>query len=587
MNRRLTTHRPRRSPTSVTPLVAVAVVAITAALALAGCEGQLVDPGFRGADAGAKTPDAPEPTGPPIPTPADCADEEQIFAGQAPVRLLTRYEYDNTARDLLGVDLGLARGEFPPENAVDGFENNADSHRANPLLVSEYLHAAETLAEQALAEHRDTLVGCEPSAACREDFLARFVERAMRRPPTADELDRYRGLFETAEQAWGFEEAVELTVVAVLQSPQFLYRIEFADQHSPGALVEVGPYQMASRLSYFLWATMPDEALLQAARDGELDTVEGVQAQVERMVASPKARGVVRHFYRQWLQLDALDSLVKDTTAFPSYTDAMPGAWRESLLRFVTHVHFEAGGQLDGLLTSPTVFLSDAMAPVYDAAPQGVEGMAAHDLGDQQRAGLLTQPGLLALLAYPNQGSPIHRGIFVREKVLCQALAPPPDANLEPPDPDPDATTREQFAEHTANAACASCHRLIDPIGFGFERYDGIGAYRETEAGRPVDASGALTATDDPSIQGPFDGALELAERLAGAREVQDCIASQWFTFAMGGPAGRADLCSIDRVRERFDASDGSFSALIAAIATSDAFRYRTIQMPTDEGGDR
>lgn len=500
-----------------------------------------------------------------MPTEDDCVGGDEIFTNDAPARLLTRYEFDNSVRDLLGVDASHAWETLPSENAAGGFENNVDSHAVNPLYVRKLLDISELIATDAV------------TAGALDAGLGDLLYRAFRRSPTGEELAAFEQLRTDATAEWGARRGDEMVVAAILQSPQFLYRLELVDRQVPNEIVKINSFEIASRLSYMLWSTMPDPQLFAAAERDELQTDEQVEAQVRRMLQDPRAAKTVGHFYRQWLHLDALRDTVKDAATFGGVTDQLAADWRASIDAFIHHVHFEAGGNLEALMTSPTVYVTPDMATLH----QLDSGTALRPTEMENRAGLLTQPALLALLAYPNQGSPIHRGIFVREKMLCQHLgAPPDDMMIDPPDPDPNATTREQFAEHTANDACAGCHRLIDPIGFGFEEYDGVGRYRTVENGSAVDASGELIATGDEALDGTFDGALELSARLAGSEVLSACIADQWMTFAMGHRPTMADLCSTRRVRDRFAQSDGSFEELLVAIAMSDAMRYRIVQGP-------
>ncbi len=531
----------------------------------------------------------PDPVDPRVPTSMDdCDVDGEIYAGQAPMRLMTRYEFDNTIRDLLGLDGRFARESFPPENASNGFENNTDSHKVNPLTVRNLMEQAEIIAPLALEENREGLLSCEPSmSGCGQTFVEEFVTRAFRRPPTDEELQSFQDLFAQIETEYDFETAMELTVQAVLQSPQFLYRIELTENRAAGSLVQVDSYEMASRLSYFLWATMPDEELMRAAETGELESPDGIEAQARRMLQDPKAQASIEHFYRQWLKLDALGTMVKDETMYPQWNPEVTQAWKDSLYQFIQHVH-EGNGDVKTLLSSRELHIDERLADIYGVEAQ--DSMAPVTMPAEERAGLLTHPALMALLAHPNMGSPIHRGIFVRERLLCQKLpSPPDDIQIEPPDPDTTATTREIFTQHSEDPSCAGCHRLIDPIGFGFENYDAIGRYRTTERGRSVDNSGELGNTADPNLGGEFNGAVELTAMLAEAREVEDCIADHWFTFAIGHPETEADMCAADEVRETFAASGGTFEDLLIAIVLSDTFRYRTIQVEqesTTTGGE-
>ncbi|MBX5482053.1 MAG: DUF1592 domain-containing protein, partial [Myxococcaceae bacterium] len=491
--------------------------------------------------------------------------------------LLTREEYDNTVRDLLGDDTRPARA-FPAEPRVLGFENNPAAHQVNALLVAAYLDAAEAIAARAMVEHRDVLFGdCRSQTfdrlRCAEVFLQRILPRAFRRPPTPEELDSFRTFLMTTAEKEGPDTAVEWTLQVILQSPQFLYRFESGVPLTETENV-LTPYEIASRLSYFLWSSMPDDALLAAAARGELSTPEGLAQHARRMLADPKARDSVHNFFRQWLTLDRIPTLEKDTAAFPEFTPEVAAAWREGIDLFIDEL-WSGDATLRSLLTSRSMYVDQTTAPLYGMSMSG-DGFMRVDMTPGTRSGLITQPGLLAELAGPLSSSPVKRGVFVREKLLCETLAPPPaGVAVTPPDPDPGLTTRERFAEHEANPACAGCHAKIDPIGFGFEQYDALGRFRVTENGKPIDATGVVNGAKDPVLKAPFDGAIELGERLAASRQVSDCVATHWFRYALGRVEAPADKESLDAIRARFAESGGDFRELFVAIASSPVFRTR------------
>lgn len=497
-----------------------------------------------------------------------------------PARLMTRLEYDNTVRDLLGETGRPAARRLPAENEVLGFDNNATFHRATPVLVEGYLALAEEVAARAVAERWDDIVPCdvvrEGATTCGARFVHRFGRRAFRRPLTREELDAFNALIAEVKPRDGFEAAVRLTVQAFLQSPQFLYRLDEVTETDDGTPRPLDSYALASRLAYFLWASMPDDALLEVAQRGGLDTPEGVEAEVRRMLRDPRVQGAVRHFHRQWLGLAALDDLVKDGAgAHPGGLAGLREGLRESLHAFLERAFADEEDALAALFASPTLFLDAALGPLYGVEAGLGEAFTEVGFPETERAGLLTQPALLAKLAHADQTSPIRRGVFVRERILCQPLPPPPpDVVVEPPDPDPSATTRERFAEHTENASCQGCHVLIDPVGFGFEGYDELGRLRTEENGRPVDDSGELVGPPDSPITGPFRGAAELSRRLAESEAVRRCLVTHWFRYAMARGEQRADACTIDHLTDTF-ARGGTFESLLVAVATSDAFLLR------------
>ena len=575
-----------RVPSQLLPLLGVIALAASLSACIQG-SWQTDDP-EGGLDASDDMPDvAPDLIDPVLPT--------GPLAGRSDMRLLTRYEYDNTVSALFGRPLGQSDAKsFPSENLVGWFENDAGSHKVSPLLLRKYMEASEAIALDVLATDRQTLMGCDEATqtpeACARTMVQGLLPRAFRRPATSEEVDAFVARFEAALALHGYDLALEMTLGAILQSPQFLYRIELREPSMQGqgpqdggmdpAEVElVGPYEMANRLSYFLWASMPDEALFEAAQRGELATVEQIQAQVDRMLPDAKTAQMVREFHRQWLGLQGLDSIVKATSFYPKWDATLRQDWRESLDRFIDHVFWEKG-DFASFMTSPTLFLTPDLARLYDIpVPEGETGVFEHTANASERFGIMTQPALMALLANSNQSSPILRGVFMRERLLCQHIgAPPDDVEIVPPDPDPNATTREVFAIHTQDPTCASCHALIDPLGFGFEHYDGVGHYRATENNYPVDASGALTHVPDEEVIGPFADASELMGRLAQSPIVPSCMSAQWLQFALGRNTDSSDKPSHEAINTAFAASGWRWDAMFRAIALSDSFRYRLIQ---------
>ncbi|MGE0326489.1 MAG: DUF1592 domain-containing protein [Polyangiaceae bacterium] len=499
-------------------------------------------------------------------------------------RLLTRVQYDNTVRDLLGLDLRLAQDVFPLENTANGFSNNARAHQASPLGVEKYMEAAEALSAELTLDELGAFVPCELIAAdesCATDFIAQFGKRAFRRPLTDSEAKELLKVFQNASPKYGSEEAIRLVFQALLQSPQFLYRPEsISVATAETGAVQLGSYEMASRLSYFLWNTTPDDELFQAADQDELRTADQIEAQARRMLEDPRAREVALDFNRQWLGLDRLDSVVREETpgvntgvSFNSMQ--LPASWRGSLERFLGEVVFDGEGTVHDLFTSPVVYVDAELAKLYGVeAP--AEGFVRVELDPKERAGLLTQPALLAMFSHPDQSAPIKRGVFVREQILCQPIdPPPPTVDQTPPDPNPNLTTRERFADHTSIPGCIDCHKKIDGIGFGLENYDQLGRFRADEFGIPIDASGQVLEATEERLNGRFNGAVQLSKRLADSAQVEDCIATQWYRYATGRVENDADGCSLQQVHDAFQASGGKLKELLVAITLSDAFRYR------------
>jgi hypothetical protein len=506
---------------------------------------------------------------------AACAD---VSVGVSPLRRLTRSQYDNTVRDLLGVT-GSPSAALTPDEKAGAFFSNGTAP-VSELVVEQYMRVAEEIAETAMADV-DTLVPCPAGtdeAACGQQFVDDFGMRAFRRPLTEDERVVLVGLFEQGREAAGLAGGLQMVVQTALQSPQFLYHVELGMPQPGGTqdIVALGEYELASKLSYFLWDSMPDDALLDAAAAGELAEPDALRAQAERMLADDRASDAIASFHGQWLHLDELAGLEKNPEVYPEIDTAMREAMANETTRFADWVIRHDDARLQTLLTASYSFVEGPLADLYGLAPGDVDPTMPVELDPTQRAGLLTHAGVLAMHAHADQSSPIRRGKLVRETILCTPLSPPPpEVDVVPPPVDPNATTRERFDQHRTDPACAGCHMLIDPLGFGFEHYDGIGRWRDTEAGKPVDASGEILSTDD--IDGEFDGAVELAERLASSEQVRTCLAEQWFAFGFGRAPGDDDACSFDTMYEAFEGSDHDIRALLLSMVTTDSFRYRRL----------
>ena len=496
----------------------------------------------------------------------------------APLSLLTRAQYDATISDLLG-DNSQPASTFPPENEVSGFNNNTEVHITNPLLVEQFMNAAEGISHRAVAAKLDTLAPCadtstEQRASCGVSFINNFGKRAFRRPLTSDEAVAFKTLFNGLNATRGYSMAVELTMQAILQSPQFLYRMDSLrpPTFETGA-VALDSYQIASRLSYFLTNSMPDAALFAAADASAVFSAAEIEAQARRLLETTRAKAMVRDFNQQWLQLDQLSGLARNPPDGMADVKGIGADYRESLQQFLDQVFWEHG-DLQSLFLSPQTFVNARLAGVLGlAAP--ASGFAAVS-GAPGSVGLLSQPALMAMLAHSDQSGPVQRGVFVLQRLLCIDVPPPPPGlNPVPPDPDPNLTTRERFAVHTASTSCSGCHKLIDGAGFGFENYDQLGRYRSEENGLPVDASGEMMMTGEAALDGPYNGVLELSNRLASSPRVERCLATNWYRYAMGRVETEADGCSLREVEQKFSASGGQFKELLVAVTLSDAFRYR------------
>ncbi|MEZ0313648.1 MAG: DUF1592 domain-containing protein [Myxococcota bacterium] len=503
-----------------------------------------------------------------------------VDLGATPLARLTNFEYDNTVRDLLGVDLRLA-AEFTGEPRAPGFDfdNNATILSTPQLLVEQYGNAATRIAAAAVA-NLTSLLPCAPAgaeAACGRQFVDQLLRRAFRRPPMPDERDRYRAFFADNLAAYDFGTSARMFVEAVLQSPQFLYREEVGDVAGKvGSAIPLTSHELASRLSYLLWRSMPDAELFAAADANLLLQPDALASQVERMLEDPRVQESVDHFHAQWLHLEKLDRSEKDATLHPEFTNDLRASMREETLRF-TRAVWQNGGSLDELLTGDFTFVDDRLREHYGMSPRN-PGSALWQrvpLGSTSRGGVLTQASILSLTAHAGDTFPTNRGKLVREQLLCMPMAPPPpgvsaDLGAVPAD----LPVREKLVRHATDGSCASCHRLMDPIGFGFEGFGPTGAERTQDRwGNPVETHGELIGTGD--IDGTFANPKELAGLLASSTQTQECAVIQMFQFGYGRRVTRADGCTVKSLRDQFAASGGSLRELVTALTTTHAFRYR------------
>jgi hypothetical protein len=493
-------------------------------------------------------------------------------AGKTRLRRLTREQYDNAVTDLVGRE-GAWSDALEFDERIGPFASNYTAPISSTLL-DQYVAASESVAGAVAGDL--SWVPCDASdPACAQTLVETLGRRAYRRPLHDDEKQRLLALHDGADT---FEAGALLVLRALLQAPSFLYHVEVAEPD----VAAVTEHELAARMSFFLWNSIPDDELLDVADAGTLHEPDTLRTQAERMLDDPRARRTLVTFHRQWLGMDELPRLQKDPALFPAFADVRP-SMEDELARFVDHVITQDDARLETLLTASYSFVDAPLAAIY-----GVTLPADHDveepfeLDPQERAGLLTLPGFLAVHAHANQSAPIRRGVVVRTNVLCNPPPPPPpDADVQPPDPDPDATTRELFEEHTADPTCAACHVYIDGIGLGFEGYDAIGVHRTRENDLPVDERGELLATD---VDGEFDGVPELAAKLAGSEDVQACVVRQWFRYSLGRYELDADECALDELDVAFAESDHDIRALVLAIVTSHAFAHKRFTTSEEEG---
>lgn len=525
--------------------------------------------------------DAPSELGPQTNARDDLAEAEQpVFPAPPTLHRLGVDELQNTLSDLLG-PLTL-RAELEPDTALKGFSSIGATELTIANTTAEKLEAtALEAAQQVFADEkrRKALLGCAPGAIddpCVQAFIARFGRRAFRRPLADDERAQMSTLaVDLARSLGDVNEALSYLTAAFLQSPHFVFRVEIGapDPAVPGRLRYTG-YEMASRLSYALWRSMPDDELLAAADEGALATREGVDLAAERMIASPRFRPSLRRFFSENLSLDRLSTLSKEPSVYPQLTPTLKKAMRAELERRFDDLVFTEDGDYRDLLDGRTTFVDAELAKLYGIA--GVRGTALTRVelpADGLRAGILGSAALLAIQATATDTSPTRRGKFIRGQILCQEVSPPPaGTNFALSPVDANKTMRERLTVHRTSPSCAGCHARLDPLGLAFENFDGIGAFRATDRGMPIDASGTLDGE-------PFTGPVALLALLRAHPASARCVVRQLYRFASGHQETDDEERLFDGLTRAFAASGYRLPALMRALVTSDGFRFAASAM--------
>lgn len=507
----------------------------------------------------------------------DCGEREP---GRVTVRRLNRTEYANTIRDLLYLDSFTLTDDFPVDDSGYGFDNNGDVLTMSPVLLEQYLKAAEAALHQAQESRTSMARLREPAGDVHESFynrqeLARlilegFLPRAFRRPVASEEVDRYMRFvrLSLAQDGENTMRAAALAMRAALLSPHFLFRLEgHADE--PAGIHPLSEFELATRLSYFLWSSMPDAELFRLARQGELRI--NLDSQVRRMLQDPKAASLSDNFAAQWLGLRSLTTFTPNQNLYPEFSPEL----RESMLA-ETRLYFSSIVREDRsileLIDSNYTFVDDRLAAHYGIPNVSGSDFRKVEVDRTLRGGLLTQASILTVTSRTNRTAPVLRGKWILENIL-NASPPPPPPDVPSLDAHGDQTAasiREQMARHRSDASCAICHKDLDPLGLAFENFDAIGAWRDSEAGKKIDASGELP---DGRV---FTGPSELKQLLMSrSGDFRRCFAEKLFVYALGRGQEYYDKCAIDAIcRTSADHGD-HFSSMILGVVNSDAFQLR------------
>lgn len=496
---------------------------------------------------------------------------------------LTHGQWESTVRDLLKLDAAPGTSSmFSPDATSGTFANNGTTLRVGQQLWSDYQSAAETLASRIARDNAalTRLLPANPPADPRmraRAFIEHFGQRAYRRPLSPAEIDQHlTTLYDRGAMILGgdaFVSGIELVLRVMLQSPHFLYRVERSSAVREGR-IPLDDFEIATRLSYALWNTMPDDELFAAASRGELTRQESLLVQARRLLADARAKSVLLGFHGQLYDWDHFADVRRDAMRFPQWRASLPASMLTEARMFVEDVVFTRRAGLRQLLSAEYTFANDDLARVYGLAGTFDGTFRRVDLDRTQRRGMLTQVGFLASRAYSVDPDPIHRGVAVNLKVLCAGLpSPPPNVAALPAVP-ANSTNRQTVNAHTGPGTCGSgCHStLINPMGFAFEHYDSVGAYRTTDRAQPVDSSGQYTL-DGRLVM--FRDGVELTELITGSTQAHECYARYWLEFLAGRGPQTEDRTLIQLVGAR-SREDRPVLELVESILTSPTFTARS-----------
>lgn len=524
-----------------------------------------------------------------------CSSQEGAPAKRA-IRLLTRHEYQNTVNDIFGLDLNLTTN-FPPESREHGFTNNADLAFVTARHLDEYYSAATRVAAEVQNNLnsgfiRDAL-NCSANYHCLRTFVETFGQKVFRRPLEGQEVEDYLAFFtvlQPADQNEGFfnhsdrfKEAIGVGLPALLMSPHFLYRKELGKEN--GGVYQLDDYEMATLIAYTFTGSTPDDELLGAARNQQVRTKQQFKAQAERLLATEKGKNQMARFAIEWW--DAGTELIgaKNNNIYTGYSPEVSEAMVQEMEAFFKHVTFDSSGKFQELYTADYTMLNDTLGRFYGIG-SGL-GASFTKVPNNQRGGILMMGGIMASNASTEETSPVKRGVFVREQLMCDPLPPfPRDVAIPNPDLDPTKPMRQRFEEHSVNPDCQSCHKYFDDIGFTLENFDASGKYREREKmydwatfdildELDILTQGKVINVDGGDDERYFADRWEFSEMMANADSTKSCMTTQYYRYVAGYTLEEADNCAIENLNKTFADSEFDIQSLLIGITQLDSFSVR------------
>jgi Protein of unknown function (DUF1588)/Protein of unknown function (DUF1592)/Protein of unknown function (DUF1595)/Protein of unknown function (DUF1587)/Protein of unknown function (DUF1585) len=548
-----------------------------------GAEGTLSPQ--QGSDAESAT--APPPVSVPDAGPSEPAEPACGSVTPRRLRRITQTEYQRIVEDLIGAAIAPVDWAAP-DPLVHGFDNDAEALLISDGNFEDFARSAQTTADGADVATLAPCAANEVFANCGAKFATSFATRAYGRPPSAAETKQLSALYQIGAED-GYAQGIRLVIEAVLMSPHFLYRSELGPESPPtSAEISLTPLEFANALAFALTGERPDPPLLERAQtDPSFSSRAVLRQEAQRLSETKAAHTHFARFLRGWLGVLDLRSVNKIPSVFPDFTPALKADLDTEMSLFVDRALKEGGGTLEQVLGAPVTFSNKALLTSIYANDYADSAMAPALPGDgsfaeitlnpTMRRGILSLGGWLAAHSPVHRSSPVDRGLAIRNRLFCQSLSPPPPSALaSAPGPgDATGTTRQKFEQHSTDPQCQGCHKLMDPIGFGFEMMDALGRYRTTEADLPVDSSGILTGTD---VDGPFTGPADLAGKLIGSRKVRDCFVLQMFRYVEGRDEQPADACSLLPLQKFFAPADTRISDLAVEMVLRGTFSKRSTE---------
>ncbi|MCX6106797.1 MAG: DUF1592 domain-containing protein [Proteobacteria bacterium] len=491
-------------------------------------------------------------------------DQNSPLYGPRILRLLTAREYQRTITSLTGITTDVV-SDFPKELRSHGFDNQ----EANGLVTDAHAEAhyrAAKIVSSTMIKKLSSYVACaQRDASCAGEFIRSFGKKAWRGPLNQEESAKLLTLFQSGAN---FDDGLERVIQGLLMAPRFLYRFELGALK--GSYYELSSWEMAQALSYMFWGMPPDDQLMALADAGKLTDKATIAAEAKRLWKDAKAKENLGYFTSSWLGTESVLGVNKDAVLFPAFDSSLRRKAYDETNDFFTDVVTDKNGSFADLFQSEYTIGDGALSSLYDGVPTG--GFIRYR--SPERRGLLGHASILATYAGNDNSEPIKRGVFVLERLLCQVVPPPPPSlKITPPPRDPNASVRERFASHSTNPSCAICHTRIDGIGFGMEDMDAIGRFKQSDAGRPVDARGIVFGPGGEKNM--FEGTAALGRFLATSAQAESCMSKQVYRFAAGQDNDKKIACAVRDLDSAFVSGGKRVSTIFLQVPTLDAFRRR------------